>query len=195
MAQRARQPVGPQQGLQQDMQRLRTKKILPRPRLQPPNCITAASCAPTYPKKMPNMGMAGRRQPAAEMEELQSMTARGAPLRSEACRENYGDATKTGRANVNAFSAVGRLVLYGKLVGADWVLNMWILAKGFAGWTCWLWAWKDVHCGVSASPPALADCSAGVCGRADGACPLPWGHCILGCLGGRVVCSWYDAPG
>ena len=101
----------------------------------------------------PNMGMAGRRQPAAEMEELQSMTARGAPPRSEACRKNHGDATKTGRANVNAFSAVGRLVLYGKLVGADWVLSMRILAKGFAGWSCWLWAWKDVHYGVSASPP------------------------------------------
>ena len=139
--------------------------------------------------------MAGRRQPAAEAKELQSMTARGAPPRSEACRKNHGDATKTGRANVNAFSAVGRLVLYGKLVGADWVLSMWILAKGFAGWACWLWAWKDVHCGVSASPPGPRRLQRGVCGRADGACPLPWGHRILGCLGGRVVCSWYDAPG
>ena len=94
----------------------------------------------------PNMGMAGRKQPAAEMEELQSMTARGAPPRSEACRKNHGDATKTGRANVNAFSALGRVVLYGKLVGADWssacgslqgLRRMDLLAVGMEGCTLW----------------------------------------------------------
>ena len=93
-----------------------------------------------------NMGMAGRKQPAAEAKELQSMTARGAPPRSEACRKNHGDATKTGLANVNAFSAVGRLVLYGKLVGADWssacgslqgLRRMDLLAVGMEGCTLW----------------------------------------------------------
>ena len=143
----------------------------------------------------PNMGMAGRRQPAAEMEELQSMTARGAPPRSEACRKNHGDATKTGRANVNAFSAVGRLVLYGKLVGADWSSACGSLQRASQDGLVGCGHGRVYIVGFRLARPALADRGAGVCGRADGACPLPWGHCILGCLGGRVVCSWYDAPG
>lgn len=143
----------------------------------------------------PNMGMAGRRQPAAEMEELQSMTARGAPPRSEACRKNHGDATKTGRANVNAFSAVGRLVLYGKLVGADWSSACGSLQRASQDGLVGCGHGRMYIVGFRLARPALADRGAGVCGRADGACPLPWGHCILGCLGGRVVCSWYDAPG